>query len=223
MPGAQQTCASTGQPAMVGRKSSGEPLEPVGATPEAVNAFDYHSDPQGQHCPLGAHIRRSNPRNADLPAGGAGMLSRLIRTLGFDSGAREQDLVASTRFHRVLRRGREYGVAMTPAQALAGPPTAEDRGLQFVCSGASIQRQFEFVQSAWLMSAKFDGMRDESDPLAGNRLPLAAGMPTDHFSIPAPDGPGQCLTGLPQFVTVAGGAYFFLPGVRALRFLSGAH
>jgi hypothetical protein len=27
---------------------------------------------------------------------------------------------------------------------------------------------------------------------------------------------------LPQFVTVRGGAYFFLPGLRALRYIAGA-
>jgi deferrochelatase/peroxidase EfeB len=218
--------------AMVGRRLSGEPLVEAGSSPpasspgaskSAPNEFNYLSDPEGIRCPLGAHIRRSNPRNADLPPGGAGVVSRLARALGFNSQAREQDLAASTRFHRLLRRGREYGVAVTPAQALTAQPIPGDRGLQFVCLGANIQRQFEFVQSAWLMNAKFNGLRDEADPLLGNRLPTAAAMHTDSFSMPQADGPGQRLTGLPQFVTVLGGAYFFLPGIRALRFLSGAH
>jgi deferrochelatase/peroxidase EfeB len=215
--------------AMVGRKLDGEPLmavqgsaAPAGGNAQAsLNTFDYRSDPQGLRCPLGAHIRRANPRNADLPPGGDGIVSRLVRILGFDSQAREQDLVASTRFHRLLRRGREYGTGLTPAQAVTGTGAGEDRGLHFLCLGANLQRQFEFVQSAWLMSSKFDGMRDESDPLLGNRVPLAAGMPADRFSAAQPNGPSQCLTGLPQFVTVLGGAYFFLPGIRALRFLSG--
>ena len=214
--------------AMVGRKLDGQPLVALqstaaksGGNPQApLNTFDYRSDPQGVRCPLGAHIRRANPRNADLPPGGDGLLSRLVRTLGFDSQAREQDLVASTRFHRLLRRGREYGVGVTPAQALTGAGAGQDRGLHFVCLGANLQRQFEFVQSAWLMSTKFDGMREESDPLLGNRRPLAAGIAADRFSIAQPNGPSQRLTGLPQFVTVLGGAYFFLPGIRALRFLS---
>jgi deferrochelatase/peroxidase EfeB len=215
--------------AMVGRKLDGQPLVALhssaaaasGDSQPSLNEFDYRSDPQGLRCPLGAHIRRANPRNADLPPGGDGILSRLLRTLGFDSQAREQDLVASTRFHRLLRRGREYGTGVTPAQALTGSGAGEDRGLHFLCLGANLQRQFEFVQSAWLMSTKFDGMRDESDPLLGNRLPIAAGVAADRFSVAQPNGPGQCLTGLPQFVTVLGGAYFFLPGIRALRFLSG--
>jgi len=216
--------------AMVGRKLDGQPLEPLqdsateaGGDPQAsLNAFDYRADPQGLRCPLGAHIRRANPRNADLPPGGDGLLSRLVRILGFNGQAREQDLVASTRFHRLLRRGREYGAGVTPAQALAGMGAGDDRGLHFICLNANLQRQFEFVQSAWLMSSKFDGMRDESDPLLGNRLEVIAGMPTDCFSAPQPGGPGERLTGLPQFVTVLGGAYFFLPGIRALRFLTSA-
>jgi deferrochelatase/peroxidase EfeB len=219
--------------ALVGRTLGGEPLEPIDASKTApvrnhdvrqsqLTAFDYLSDPQGLRCPLGAHIRRANPRNADLPPGATGILSRLVRTLGFNAGARQQDLVASTRFHRLLRRGREYGSLLTPEQALTGPPDGADRGLQFICLGANIQRQFEFVQGAWLMNARFNGLQDESDPLLGNRRAGAAATPTDSFSLPQPNGPCRRLTSLPQFITVVGGAYFFLPGIRALRFLSGA-
>jgi deferrochelatase/peroxidase EfeB len=215
---------------MVGRRLDGAPLmrpaSPPSApgsppSPNALNQFDYGSDPQGLRCPLAAHIRRANPRNADYPPKSAGLISRLTHTLGFDSVAREQDLIASTRFHRILRRGREYGVKMTPTQALSETPGSADRGLQFVCLGASLQRQFEFVQSAWLVSAKFNGLREQADPLLGNRQPLAAGTPTNCFSVPQTAGPSRRLTGLPQFVTVLGGAYFFLPGIRALRFLAG--
>ena len=40
--------------------------------------------------------------------------------------------------------------------------------------------------------------------------------------MPRPDGPARRITGLPQFVTVRGGGYFFLPGLRALRYIAGA-
>jgi len=217
--------------AMVGRTLAGEPLVKTQSTPAsltpaerrtALNDFDYRSDPQGIRCPLGAHVRRANPRSADLPPGGAGIVSRFARILGLNPRARAQDLVASTRFHRLLRRGREYGSAITPSQALTASPSDGERGLQFVCLNANIQRQFEFVQSAWIMSAKFAGLRDEGDPLLGNRLPVDAENPTDSFSLPQSNGPSQRVTGLPQFVTVLGGAYFFLPGIRALRFMAGA-
>jgi deferrochelatase/peroxidase EfeB len=217
--------------AMVGRTLTGEPLvktQSIAAsvTPAArrtaLNDFDYRSDPDGIRCPLGAHVRRANPRSADLPAGEAGIVSRFARFLGLNSRARAQDIVASTRFHRLLRRGREYGSAITPAEALTAPPSDGERGLQFICLNANIQRQFEFVQDAWMMSAKFAGLRDEGDPLLGNRLSVDAENPTDRFSLPQPDGPSHRVTGLPQFVTVLGGAYFFLPGIRALRFMAGA-
>ncbi len=210
--------------AMVGRTLQGVPLEPLeqdaaGAAPD-LNAFSYDADPRGTRCPLGAHVRRANPRSADLPPGGPGLVSWFKRTLGFDEQAREQDLVASTRFHRLLRRGRAYGDAVPPSQAASSG--GADTGLHFICLGASISRQFEFVQGAWLDSTHFNGLQNESDPLLGNRLPMPDGLPTDGFSIPLARGADQKLGGLPQFVTLRGGAYFFLPGIRALRYLASA-
>jgi hypothetical protein len=40
--------------------------------------------------------------------------------------------------------------------------------------------------------------------------------------MPQADGPDRCLRGLPQFVTVLGGAYFFMPGIRAVRYIATA-
>lgn len=214
---------------MVGRWKNGQPLEPPSENPftdgpskrePKLNAFTYQADPQGRRCPLGAHIRRTNPRNADLPSGGRGLLSRLWRMLGFDAPALQPDLVASTRFHRLLRRGRKYGVEAALALSATDPSPASDAGIHFICLAANIKRQFEFVQSAWLIGSKFAGLTGECDPLLGNRVPDLGGYPTDGFSIPQADGPDQRLTGLPQFVTVLGGGYFFLPGIRAMRYLA---
>jgi deferrochelatase/peroxidase EfeB len=218
--------------AMVGRTLEGEPL--VGRTNEVIagnaaelkgdlNAFTYRFDPKGLRCPLGAHVRRSNPRNADLPPGKPGFVSRLIRTLGFDAEALENDLVASTRFHRLLRRGRKYGAQMSLAEALSAGEAGSESGLHFICLGANIGRQFEFVQGAWIAGTKFAGQAGESDPLLGHRQPDTEGNPTNVFSMPQTHGPDQRLTELPSFVTVCGGAYFFLPGIRALRYLASAH
>ena len=215
--------------AMVGRTLQGVPLAPLtSASPASgaaqdLNDFSYDEDPRGAHCPLGAHVRRANPRTADLPPGEPGIISWLKRTLGFDAQALDQDLVASTRFHRLLRRGRAYGAAVPLAQALeTSLDNAGPTGLHFICLGASIARQFEFVQSAWLSATHFNGLQNESDPLLGTRLAAPDATPTDGFSIPQPEGPDQRLHGLPRFVTVRGGAYFFLPGIRALRYLANA-
>jgi len=186
-----------------------------------LNAFTFDTDPAGHRCPIGAHIRRTNPRTADLPPGGDGLVSRLIRTLGLNSESRARDLMASTRFHRLLRRGREYGTQVTPEQALR-LQTPVESGLHFMCLNANIQRQFEFVQSAWIMSTHFNGLHCESDPLLGNRKPGPGGLRCDYFSMPKAVGLTRRLENLPQFVTVAGGAYFFLPGIRALRWLASA-
>ena len=216
--------------AMVGREISGTPLLPPATRPIAgvdsrpsdpVNQFTFDGDAAGVHCPLGAHIRRANPRNADLPGGTTVFVGRLLRVLGFGIPGPRSDLVAAVRFHRILRCGREYGTFLTQDDALRPAPAEEDRGLRFICLNANITRQFEFVQNAWLARTKFDGLAEESDPLLGNREPIPGCPATDGFSIPQPGSVRKRLTKLPPFVTVRGGAYFFLPGIRALRYLAG--
>jgi len=216
--------------AMVGRRRNGTPL--VGSTRQsiegidcygdqaALNQFDFDDDTHGASCPMGAHIRRANPRTGDLPPGVSGLLSRLLRIFGFGRRHPGDDLIASTRFHRLLRRGRVYGQPLSPEQALAPDAPQAERGLHFVCLVANISRQFEFVQNAWSMGPKFGGVQDETDPLLGNRQPLADGKSTDHFSQPDPRGPAHGTHAIPPFVTVRGGAYFFMPGIRALRYLA---
>ena len=216
--------------AMVGRTRDGAPLVPLSAAPiegvkdkpgEPANSFTYDDDPSGVRCPLGAHIRRANPRNADLPGHPSGLLSRTLKKLGAGGSAFRGDIMASTRFHRILRRGREYGPGLSPNDALEpAPPGDPPRGLQFICLNGNIARQFEFVQNAWLMSTKFNGLTEESDPPLGNRAPVGDCSTTGDFSIPQPNGLRRVITGMPQFITVRGGAYFFMPGVRALRYFA---
>jgi Dyp-type peroxidase family len=212
--------------AMVGRKMDGEPLVPLSERPiegvdqdadsKRLNQFTYASDRDGNRCPFGAHIRRANPRNADLPYGTSGFFSWLIRTLGFDRNGIHDDTVSSTRFHRILRRGRPYGLGGQAVQ----PGEKPERGLYFICLNANIARQFEFIQNAWLMGTKFDGLSEESDPLLGNREPVPGCPITDVFTMPQQSGARRRMTGLPEFVAVRGGAYFFLPSMRALWYIA---
>lgn len=213
--------------AMVGRHRDGSPLIPSsveeipGISPRNPgNQFTYESDPNGHLCPFGAHIRRTNPRTGDYPPGVTGIFSRLIKLLGFGLNQPDEDLVASTRFHRLLRRGRGYGEMLTAEDAIKLDAPEGERGLQFICLVADISRQFEFVQNAWCMNSHFNGVQQESDPLLGNRQPLLDGGVTDQFNRPAPEGLMQTTSRLPQFVHVRGGGYFFMPGLRALKYIA---
>jgi Dyp-type peroxidase family len=224
-----QTAADALAAAMVGRTRAGEPLVPVqqrpipgiGAQPDQVrlNQFTFEQDPAGVACPFGAHVRRANPRNTDLPGRPTGV-ARLAAALGLADHEFLDDMTSSVRFHRILRRGREYGPELSPSDALQPvSPNEPERGLHFICLNANISRQFEFLQNAWMMSTKFSGLAGESDPLIGNREGIPGCPVTANFVMPSSEGLRRCVSDLPQFVTVRGGAYFFLPGIRALRFL----
>ncbi|MET1025718.1 MAG: hypothetical protein ABWY00_01015, partial [Dongiaceae bacterium] len=212
--------------AMVGRRMSGAPFSGLGtrdipgidAADRARNGFTYALDPAGHVCPFGGHIRRANPRIGDYPGGRQGLIGKLLATFGL-TGTAEADAIASARFHRLIRRGREYGSWLDPSEAARPDAPDPQSGLHFICLNANIARQFEFVQGAWLENAKFGGLSGESDPLLGNRLPFPEDQPTDRFSRPHADGPSRVVQPVPQFVRVRGGAYFFLPGLRALAWL----
>jgi deferrochelatase/peroxidase EfeB len=215
---------------MVGRAQSGDPLVPIqeetipGIDPTTVkqNQFTYESDAAGARCPFGAHIRRANPRNSDFPERRLSALRKLIIMLGFGPKGFYDDLTSSVRFHRILRRGREYGSELSPQQALEPAPEKEpQRGLNFICLNANISRQFEFLQNAWIVSTKFSGLTGESDPLLGNRQARPGCLVTGAFTMPKDGNLRRRISGLPQFVTVRGGAYFFLPSLRALRYFAG--
>jgi deferrochelatase/peroxidase EfeB len=241
---------------MVGRKLDGSPLRDlnvnrsipgVGPYDASRNGFLFDTDPDGLSCPLGAHIRRANPRTGDAPGGRRGPLDRLLIMLGLTiRRARrptsstlpwprnttvwpfirsEDDAIASARFHRILRRGREYGIKLDRKEALDPATSDPQAGIHFICLNANIARQFEFVQGAWIASAKFAALTGEQDPLLGNRepfptTPVAAPTATDGFSRPGAAPHCRHLTGLPSFVRVRGGAYFFLPGLAALKWIT---
>jgi deferrochelatase/peroxidase EfeB len=142
--------------------------------------------------------------------------------LGFGPKGFYDDLTSSVRFHRILRRGREYGSELSPEQALEpAPENGQPRRLNFICLNANISRQFEFLQNAWIASTKFSGLPGESDPLLGTRESIPGCSITSSFTVPR-DGSLRCrISGLRQFVTVRGGAYFFLSSLRALRYFAG--
>jgi deferrochelatase/peroxidase EfeB len=178
---------------------SGAPLvkypssDPHAGTPtlSKENDFEYDAtDAHGFACPVGSHIRRANPRDA----------------LGPDP----ETALKSANRHRLLRRGRSYGQRLTD-------PFVEDggeRGLHFICLNGDLERQFEFVQQTWVNNTTFAGLHCESDPLVGNQDESSR-----RFTVQA-DPLRSRVHNLRSFMTVRGGAYFFLPGLKALRYLA---
>lgn len=193
---------------MVGRWPSGTSLvqSPDQDDPNVIDKNDFvyhHLDAQGFRCPLGAHVRRSNPRDSLDPAPGT------------------ERSIAVNKTHRLLRRGRTYGEPIRPLfepEAILNSSTSGERGIHFICINANISRQFEFIQHTWINNPKFDGLYEETDPLVGDLHPREL-TTTDTFTEPAI--PIRKRTkGLQQFVVVRGGAYFFLPGIKAIRYLA---
>ena len=86
---------------------------------------------------------------------------------------------------------------MTIEEAVAGGDTTE-RGLNFICLNANIQRQFEFINHTWLNNPKFGGLYDDADPVAAPSAPHGA-----TFTIPT-DGVRERVTNIPRFVSVRG-------------------
>lgn len=179
---------------MVGRWRSGAPL---------VLAPD-RDDPQ-----LGSDPNRNNAFSyADDMKGLKCPFSAHIRRVN-PRDALKDDIVA-VNLHHFLRRGTNYGPPL-PGGVLEDD--GAERGGVFLLIGAHVQRQFEFVQSQWATDGNFISHGTEQDPLIGNNE--GDGV----FTIPkAPVR--RRLHDLPRFVTVRGGEYFFMPGLRALRWLA---
>ncbi len=196
---------------MCGRWRNGVPLAlspdtdspPGGIAPEQMNDFDYvnadgSGDPRGLRCPVGAHMRRINPRGQ--PVAGQG-----------HSGG-------SNNTHRLIRRGMPYGPAYDPSQ----PHDGVERGLLGYFINSNIENQYEFVLSQWVNDAAFAGAvrldPKSKDPMIGTQDPAES-----IFVIPQANGaPPIKVTGLTSFTTTKAAAYCFLPSITAIRFIAGS-
>jgi deferrochelatase/peroxidase EfeB len=108
---------------MCGRWRNGVPVAlspdtPKPSPPVDMTDFDYPSD---SRCPYGAHIRRSNPRGAQI-----------VQRVANNS-------------RRLIRRGLPYGPAYDPAK-----PDGIERGLLGNFIGANLGAQFEAMMCDWL-------------------------------------------------------------------------
>jgi deferrochelatase/peroxidase EfeB len=181
-------------------------LAPERDDPTVANDNDFGfagPDPDGFICPIGSHIRRVNPRDS----------------LAMSPPA---ESMRSANRHRVIRRATFYGeraVSDDLAYGSHAPPgpvaDAGPTGLHFFAINADLARQFEFVQQSWSNQAAFNGLVANKDPIVGNNdgsgIMVLQGSPIR-----------ARIKAMPRFVTARGGAYFFLPSLTALRFLSRA-
>ncbi|HEY6765548.1 MAG TPA: hypothetical protein VI386_12310, partial [Candidatus Sulfotelmatobacter sp.] len=192
-----------------GRWRNGVPLmlspetdsPPGGIPPEQLNDFNYvnadgSGDPRGLRCPVGAHMRRVNPRGQ--PVTGQGVPGGTNNT------------------HRLIRRGMPYGPAYDPAQ----PDDGIERGLLGYFINSSIENQYEFVLGHWVNDSEFAGAvrldPKSKDPMIGTQDPTES-----IFVIPQANGaPPVKITGFSTFIKTKAAAYCFLPSITALKFIS---
>ena len=175
---------------LMGRWRSGAPLvlcpdkdDPaLGGDLQRTNDFLYkEADPHGYRCPIGAHIRRMNPR----------------------------DTAENMQRRKMIRRGGTYGSALPEG----APDDGVERGIAAFIGCSSLIRQFEFAMNVWVNDPTFKDLDNERDPIVGHH--------DGTIDMTIPKRPiRKRLRGLPAFTTIRGGAYFFLPGIRALRFLA---
>ena len=174
----------------MGRWRSGAPLV---LAPE-------HDDPE-----LGADPMRNNDFNYKEmdPHGYACPLGSHARRLN------PRDTAHYMNRRRMIRRGATYG----PALPDGAPDDGVERGIAAFIICADLVRQFEFAQNVWINDKAFHELGNEHDPIAGTQ------DGTLDFTVP--NRPIRKVhKGLPAFTTLTGGAYFFLPGISALRYLA---
>jgi len=172
-----------------------------GISRDQLNNFEYvnadgSGDPRGLRCPVGAHIRRVNPRGQPITGQG-------------EPGG-------SNNSHRMIRRGMPYGPIYDPTK----PYDGIERGLLGYFINASIENQYEFVLRQWVNDAEFAGAvrlnPKSKDPMVGTQDPAES-----IFVIPQPNGaPPIEMTGFPSFLKTKATAYCFLPSITALKFMS---
>lgn len=194
---------------LMGRWRNGTPVSqsPDAPLPEhgapGRDAFDYapsHAnaatvdDAGGLRCPVGAHVRRMNPRSA---------------------------VVAGKPYsRRLIRRGLPYG----PAYRHGVDDPLPERGLVGLFLCADLDRQFQFMLRQWAQGDQAaSGVRAEQDPIIGAQKALLDDHPMQaRMRIPRSGGQADIVLDMPRLVTTVGSAYLFMPGLAGLALLSQA-
>lgn len=200
-----------------GRWRNGNPLMLAPGAPGAplpstqLNDFTYvdaadpaKDDTLGLVCPIGSHIRRTNPRDQAVTGD-------------------------PSPFHRIVRRAMPYGPEYDPAA-----PADVPRGLIGYFINASLFNQFQFIQGQWSMKSDFvkSATRPGGTSADGNAVFNISGQDvflgvddpsSSSFTLAAVGKNGTNnthLTGWARTITTRGGVYCFLPSITGLRYLA---
>jgi deferrochelatase/peroxidase EfeB len=161
--------------------------------------------PQKDEPALGADLKRTDAFNYGEmdPYGYACPVGSHIRRMN------PRDTAENMRLRKMIRRGGTYG----PLLPEGAPDDGVERGIAAFIGCASLVRQFEFAMNVWANDQNFKNLGNERDPFVGTQ--------DGTFDITIPKRPvRKKIKGLPAFTTLRGGAYFFLPGIKALRYLA---
>lgn len=165
--------------------------------------FTFDADADGGRCPIGAHIRRTHTRGF----------------LETEKGAFSRPGALVDR-RRLMRRGLPYGGG---DEAISD---SAEQGIIFMSIGASIERQFEFVQQQWVNYSNDFKLGNDKDPLIGSHQGqlidkhIIQSCPVAHGDTNQPVKPPFFCTQMPRFVETRGGDYFFIPSITALRMIA---
>lgn len=154
---------------------------------------------------LGANLQRNNDFDyAKMDPHGYGCpLGSHIRRMN------PRDTAVNMNRRKMIRRGGTYG----PPLPEAAPEDGVERGIAAFVGCASLVRQFEFAMNVWANDPNFHELGNERDPIFGTQ--------DSTFDMTIPKRPiRRKIKGLPAFTTIRGGAYFFLPGIKALEYLA---
>jgi deferrochelatase/peroxidase EfeB len=158
------------------------------------NDFDYHSDAYGAACPLGAHVRRANPRT--------GLKWWTVRT----------------RRHRIVRRGMPYEERVNGREPRRRGLIFVCFNASIERQFELVQRHWLMDGDAFGLGTERDFMlaphgSGEKMTIQGDRA---------HRTLMLDLSPGRKDGELKQFVTVHGGYYLFVPGIAALGLIARA-
>ena len=174
---------------LMGRRKTGLPLSWKGAPKASMS--DSKAD--------AFRFRVDDTNGFDCPKG-----SHIRRVNPRDSlGVDVKSSIKSTKLHRLLRRGRPYVEKIENE--------APRKGIFFIACNADLERQFEFIHQRWVRNPRFGCLHDQDDPVVGSSTSPKT------FSIPGLAS-GEEIS-LEAFTQTLGGGYFFLPGIKALRFI----